>query len=241
MLRVNTLGPRQNGRHFADDILKCIFMNENVWILITISLKFVPKGPINNIPSLVQVMAWRRAGDKPLSEPMMVSLPTHICVTRLQWVKAWMSNDVPQKIMRCNYFSMLKCHYLVCLLALSLMSYLVMYITTISYHVYIYGCPIWTSDLGFLILGDFDSVIAQLLGGFCSWTFFNSLWPSDAILRQIWVNIGSGNGVLPDGTKPLPEPMLTDHQWSPLTFILGQFHKRCLNRQWLNSIWKLHI
>ena len=38
---------------------------------IKISLKFVPKGPINNIPALVQIMAWRRTGDKPLSEPMM--------------------------------------------------------------------------------------------------------------------------------------------------------------------------
>ena len=36
---------------------------------------------------LVQIMAWRRPGDKPLSEPMMVRLPTHICVTRPQWVK----------------------------------------------------------------------------------------------------------------------------------------------------------
>ena len=34
-------------------------------------------------------------------------------------------------------------------------------------------------------------------------------------MTEIWVNIGSGNGLLPDGTKPLPEPMLTDHQWSP--------------------------
>ena len=42
-----------NGRHFADDILKCIFLNENVWIPIEISLKFVPKGPIGNIPALV--------------------------------------------------------------------------------------------------------------------------------------------------------------------------------------------
>ena len=39
---LNTLRPRQNGRHFADDILKCIFLNENVWIPIEISLKFVP-------------------------------------------------------------------------------------------------------------------------------------------------------------------------------------------------------
>ena len=77
---------RQNGRHFPDDIFKWIFLIENVWISIHISLKFVLKGLINNIPALVQAMAWRRPGDKPLSEPMMVSLLTHICVTRPQWV-----------------------------------------------------------------------------------------------------------------------------------------------------------
>ena len=80
-----TLRPRQNGPHFPDDILKCIFLNENVWIPIKISLKFVLQGPINNISALVQIMAWRRSGDKPLSEPMMISLLTHICVTRPQW------------------------------------------------------------------------------------------------------------------------------------------------------------
>ena len=50
---INTLRPRQNGRHYTDDTFKPIFVNENVWILIKISLKFVPKGPINNIPALV--------------------------------------------------------------------------------------------------------------------------------------------------------------------------------------------
>ena len=84
---VNTLRPRQNGRRFADDTFKRIFLNENVRISIKISLKFVSKGPINNIPALVQIMAWRRSGDKPLSEPMMASLLTHICVTRPQWDK----------------------------------------------------------------------------------------------------------------------------------------------------------
>ena len=84
---VNTLRPRQNGRHLADNIFKCIFLNENFWIPNKISLKFVPKGPINNIPSLAQIMAWRRPGDKPLSEPMMVSSLTHISDTRPQWVK----------------------------------------------------------------------------------------------------------------------------------------------------------
>ena len=69
---INSLRPRQIRRHFADDIFKGIFLNENVWIPIKISLKFVPKGPINNIPALVQIVAWRRPGDKPLSEPMNV-------------------------------------------------------------------------------------------------------------------------------------------------------------------------
>ena len=94
MYAFNTLRPRQNGRHFADDISKCIFLNENVWIPIKISMKFVPKGPINNIPALVQIMAWRRPGDKPLSEPMMVILTTHICVTRPQWVKYSVLSDL---------------------------------------------------------------------------------------------------------------------------------------------------
>ena len=82
----NTLRPRQNERHFPDAIFKCISLNENVQISLTISLKFVPKVRISNIPSLVQIMAWRRPGDKSLSEPMMVYLLTHICVTRPQWV-----------------------------------------------------------------------------------------------------------------------------------------------------------
>ena len=69
---VNTLRPKQNGRHFSDNIFKCIFLNDSVGISIKVSLNFVPRGPINNIPALVQIMAWRRPGGKPLSEPMMV-------------------------------------------------------------------------------------------------------------------------------------------------------------------------
>ena len=67
----NTLRPRQNGCHFLDDIFKCIFLNENIYISIKISLKVVPQGPINNIPGLIQIMAWRLTGDKPLSEPIL--------------------------------------------------------------------------------------------------------------------------------------------------------------------------
>ena len=88
----NTLKPRQDGRHFADDIFTYIFFKDNCFIMIKFSLKYVRKGPIDNNPALVQIMAWRRSGDKPLSEPMMVSLLTHICVIRPQWVKTWPDN-----------------------------------------------------------------------------------------------------------------------------------------------------
>ena len=83
---INILRLRKNGRHFTDAIFKCIFLNENVWVHIGFSLKFVPNGPINNIPALVQIMAWRCPGDKPLSDPLMVSLPMHVCITWPQGV-----------------------------------------------------------------------------------------------------------------------------------------------------------
>ena len=100
---VNTLRPRQYGRHFPDDIFKRIFLNEHVWILLKTSLKFVPKVQINNIPALVLMMAWRRPGDKPLSEPMMISLLTHICITRPQCVNSPLSLFPPLPARRCRY------------------------------------------------------------------------------------------------------------------------------------------
>ena len=73
---------------FPDYIFKYIFSNENVRIFIKISLTFVPKDPINNIEALVQRMAWCLVGAKQLSEPMMIRLPTHICITWSQWVQS---------------------------------------------------------------------------------------------------------------------------------------------------------
>ena len=64
------------------------FLRENVSIAIKISRKFVPKAPYNNIPALIQIRAWRRPGDKPLSEPIMDSLMTHMCVTRINELTA---------------------------------------------------------------------------------------------------------------------------------------------------------
>ena len=67
------------------------FFNKDIRIPIRISLKFVPKGPINNNAALVQIMSWCHPGDKPLSEPMMVSLLMQTCVTQPQWVKLLMT------------------------------------------------------------------------------------------------------------------------------------------------------
>ena len=73
----DTFSPRRNCRLFADDISKSIFLHENILISSIVSLNFAPIGQINNIPALVQITACGRLGDKPLSEPMMVSLLTH--------------------------------------------------------------------------------------------------------------------------------------------------------------------
>ena len=64
-------GRDKMARHFPDDIFTCIFLNDNVWIFVKISLNFVPTGQINNIPALVQIMAWRRPGDNPASREML--------------------------------------------------------------------------------------------------------------------------------------------------------------------------
>ena len=153
MCWLNTLRPRQNGRRFPDDIFKCIFVNKNAWILIKISLKFVPLDPINNIPSLVQIMAWCRPGNKSLSEPMMVSLMAHICIAWHQWVNTLASGSCACKI-KWVIFKLISRIDISC----------------ISFEIALRWMP-------------------------------KTHW--------LLVNIGSGNGLVLSGNKPLPEPMLT--------------------------------
>ena len=70
--------PRRNlHMHFCE--CNCIYFSKDF-------TEVFRKGPFSNIPALVQIMTWRRPGDKPLSESMMVSLFTHICVTWPQWI-----------------------------------------------------------------------------------------------------------------------------------------------------------
>ena len=90
---IKTLRPKKNGWHFSDDI----FLNENIQILIIIWLKFVHGVQINNTQALVQIIAWCRPGDKPLSESgVRVSLLTHIYMhhPRPQWVNPLMHDGV---------------------------------------------------------------------------------------------------------------------------------------------------
>ena len=83
---VNTLRQRQNGNHFRNDIFKCIFLNENVCILIRISMKSVQWVSIDNRPALVQIMAW--------------------CLTKVVWALAlnWL-------LTKCHRTSSMRCQH----------------------------------------------------------------------------------------------------------------------------------
>ena len=103
----HTLRQRQNGCHFGDDTLKLIFLYENSCILFPISLKFVPKDPIDYNLVLVQIMAWHQPGDKLLSQLMMVRLLAHICFTQPQWVQLFVYIQKYHVVM--IYHSLLTC------------------------------------------------------------------------------------------------------------------------------------
>ena len=77
----------QNGSHFVSNsfVLICKYL--------MVLLDFFPQGPINNFPALIQIMARHHPGDKPLSEPMMVRLPMHICITQPQGVNSLWTSD----------------------------------------------------------------------------------------------------------------------------------------------------
>ena len=66
-----------------DDVI--MFMNENLCILIWISLKYVPKGSIENKSAMVQVIVCRRTGDNRYLNQCLPSSPTHMCMIRERW------------------------------------------------------------------------------------------------------------------------------------------------------------
>ena len=89
------------GRGKVAAIFQTTLLNEFSWMkMYKFRLRFhwslFPQ--INNIPALVQIMAWRRPGVKPLSEPMMVNLLRHLCVTRPQWVNSMRPSDAYMRL-----------------------------------------------------------------------------------------------------------------------------------------------
>ena len=87
---INTLMLRQDCSHFPDDISKCIFLDINVWISIKILLNIVPKGPIDNVPALVQIAAFHCPGNKPYQQ------------TNQWWLVYW-CNSLLQARSGCNF------------------------------------------------------------------------------------------------------------------------------------------
>ena len=85
ILLLNTFRLTQNGCHFADNIFKWTLLNVNALFWFKFQWNSFAKGLDGNKRSLVQIMAWRRAGNNPLSEPVM-ALFTDAYVTRPWWV-----------------------------------------------------------------------------------------------------------------------------------------------------------
>ena len=84
---LNSSPPGQNGHHFADDLFKCILVNEKFCILIKISLEFLSKCPLDNKSALIMRMACHQTNDKPLPQQMVHQFTTDmICTTRGRWI-----------------------------------------------------------------------------------------------------------------------------------------------------------
>ena len=67
-IHINILRREQKGLHYVDDIFKCINVNQNLHILIQISVKFVPDDLTDKKISLIQEMAWRQGNSLNLSQ-----------------------------------------------------------------------------------------------------------------------------------------------------------------------------
>ena len=169
-------------------------------------------------------MAWCWTSDKPSPEPMLEYsyrlsfLKAKANLETLQATKTWIESDGSKLKTDCNqifqnieaktkpptfYWQLFQMHFL---------EWISSYLIWISLKLII------KAPVDKTIIGSADGLGSNWLICPEGRVIVNSLWPSNARWRQIWVNIGSGNGLLLDGTKPLPEPMLTDHQWSQVTY-----------------------
>ena len=161
-----------------------MFLNENIRISTKNSLKFVPKGLINNIPALVLIMAWRRPGDKLLSELMLLRSLTHICVTRPRWVNSYIVKELWNTIWiyqwHCEILWYLHC-FMACLTDAGI------------------------NKMAGILQTKFSNVI--LTEKF--YILLKFYW---SLSLGVWLTIGgigSGFGLMPSGNKPISEPVLT--------------------------------
>ena len=143
---------------------------------------------------IMQVIAWCWTGDKLFSEPMITQCTaTPGLYELINKVEVWLIQSL--HMLRCLIFGWDR--------FLNLIASVFMWIFNVRTISYLTK-GLYCQEQDFKIHKEFSKLVPAMLG--------KSLRPSDAIWRQIWVNIGSSNGLLPDGTKPLPEPMMTSHQ-----------------------------
>ena len=220
--------------------------------MIKFSLKYVGKSPIDNNPALVQITAWRRSGDKPLSEPMMVSLLMHICVTRPQWVK-----ESRQYMLYKTYLAVWS--HAPC----SGWSSPVLTPDGVTSGLHgPRGIP--ASNTGRILI-TLSSTQGFTFERECSANKSNGIEQLGYVTKTIrqWPLLTHWGLVTPCGDRDLGLHWLrlwlvawryqaitwTNVDWSSVKssyihiswFILGQFHKWCLNHQSLKSVWKLHV
>ena len=220
---INPLRLRQNYRHLADDIFICILLNENVRILLDISLKFVQ---INNIPALVQIMAWRRPGDKPLSETMTVTLLMHIFITRPQWVKHYVV-----------FFQKIWLMWFQCTFEMFLWSYELLGSYISNAHCYSNHSNILTIASDTMVSSIF-MIAFEAVVGWCK-----SLEVKHQCLTHMWILLSLVQimACCLFAAKPLPEPVLTICQMDPTEQHFIQFESNPKTFLPINWIWKYDL
>ena len=230
---LNSSLPGENGRLFADDIFRCIFVNEIFFILIKISLKVVPKGAIDNNPTLVYIMAWCRLGDKPLSEPMLIRFTDAYMVNYNIWcatrghferyvpsisIQSWTIYNVnaDDEMMETSHKPTWHDYHLEPSHSISSLPSLVEYVVIVK------SCG-WSAQIMLFIVDQFCQNVSP-----CPSEILNSYPPNAAYMRRsnttlcgigrsqwaVWALVQVMACRLL-GAKPLPEPKLTDHQLDP--------------------------
>ena len=153
-------------------------------------MKFVPtKGPINNIPALVQIMAWHRPGNKSLSEPMMARLLTHLCIIRPQWVNSLRSTDVMWHHRSLPTLIQLVACCLMAPIKLPADIMLMFYQLHPQEHIYIYLNVIWNWNISFQesVFQNICRMVVILTGTLSPIWFVTTTWHLDDNQDNIFI------------------------------------------------------